>query len=295
MQCPRVRFSLLATLQTKSLRDFCHKVRARQHARQSISTMQHVPQHCSARFLDMVMTVKRGSIFISFAAAATLTAVRDCRQFAKKNLTRILAVRSGSFEPQPPRFLSTTAKSQNTVQHALDSSGEQTLFLVVQPSDLDVIFSITNSATVIVNIRECFLSSNACSDDVLSRSCATHCGCIAFEFCRVGTTVVAAPWKHVLQCTSHRADGRPSSQSFELHELATAKFLLEYLASAGVACSAEVHSAKVRWAPQRGPAREEICFTSAPDVFSVSMKQENPREAGENIARGKVLEKWVTH
>ena len=117
---------------------------------------------------------------------------------------------------------------------------------------------------------------------------------------RLSSAVSAPPWSQHLgnmlgrmSCSAHPTeliDGRRRSPSNCM------SWPLQFVRhSAGVACSAEVHSAKVRGAPKRGPAREEICFTSAPDIFSVYMKQENPREASENIVRGKVLEKWVTH
>ena len=72
-------------------------------------------------------------------------------------------------------------------------------------------------------------------------------------------------------------------------------FPSEYWASAGVACSAEVHPAKVRGAPWRGPTREGMCFTSAPDIFSVSMKQENSREASGKHRWRQSIEKNMCH
>ena len=113
----------------------------------------------------MVMSVKCGSIFISFAGAATLTAVRDCRQFAKKELDAHTRSAQWVFRtPTPSLLVPQLQNHKNTVQTCTRLIRRtNSLFLVVQPSDLDVIFSITNSAIVIVNIRECFLSSSACS------------------------------------------------------------------------------------------------------------------------------------
>ena len=80
MPCPLLRFLPVAALQAKSLRDCCHP-RARQHARKILSTMEHVPQHKSGRFLDMVMALITGSPSISSAGAAAVIADRSHRQF----------------------------------------------------------------------------------------------------------------------------------------------------------------------------------------------------------------------
>ena len=125
----------------------------------------------------------------------------------------------------------------------------------------------------------------------MSRSCATHCECIAFEFCHVGTTVVAAPWKHARRrsCSAHPTelmDGRRRSPS---NCMSWALQIFRQNTWPRLAWPAQPKSILPKCAGHHSGV-QEICFTSAPDIFSVSLKQENPREAGENIVRGKVLE-----
>ena len=106
---------------------------ARQHARKILSTMEHVPQHWSGRFLDMVMALITGSPSISSAGAAAVIADRSHRQFPSNNLKCIviLTARSASFQSQWPRSFSTTATSYNTVTHPLFCSGKETLCCVM--------------------------------------------------------------------------------------------------------------------------------------------------------------------